>query len=127
MNFFKYFFLLFSLSLFNQEALDLYSFSSLDHEKRFYSLSNEISCPLCEGSSISGSSAPIATDMKNIVFNMISEDKTDDQIKIYLANKFGDDILYMPPTNNYSYLLFLFPVVLIIFSLYLLYLVLIKK
>ena len=107
MKIFSYFLLFFSYIVFTQEALNLYSFSSEDHEQRFYSLAEEISCPLCEGSSINGSTSPIAKDMKNIIFNMILENKSDDQIKFFLTQKFGDDILYMPPVNNFSYLLFL--------------------
>jgi cytochrome c-type biogenesis protein CcmH len=82
---------------------------------------------LCEGSSINGSSSPIAKDMKNIIFNMILENKSDDQIKFFLIEKFGDDILYMPPINNFSYFLFFFPIILILLSAYFLYLVLQKN
>ena len=127
MKIFSYFFLFISYIVFAQEALNLYSFSTEDHKQRFYSLAEEISCPLCEGSSINGSTSPIAKDMKNIIFNMILENKSDDQIKFFLTEKFGDDILYMPPVNNFSYLLFLFPIILILLSAYFLFLVLQKK
>ena len=127
MKIFSYFLLFISYIVFTQEALNLYSFSSEDHEQRFYSLAEEISCPLCEGSSINGATSPIAKDMKNIIFNMILENKSDDQIKFFLTEKFGDDILYMPPVNNFSYLLFLFPIILILLSAYFLFLVLQKK
>jgi len=122
MKIFSYFLLFISYIVFTQEALNLYSFSSEDHEQRFYSLAEEISCPLCEGSSINGSTSPIAKDMKNIIFKMILENKSDDQIKFFLTEKFGDDILYMPPVNNFSYLLFLFPIILILLSAYFLFL-----
>jgi cytochrome c-type biogenesis protein CcmH len=127
MKIFSYFLLFVSYFVFTQEALNLYSFSTEDHKQRFYSLAEEISCPLCEGSSINGSSSPIAKDMKNIIFNMILENKSDDQIKFFLTEKFGDDILYMPPINNFSYFLFLFPIILILLSAYFLYLVLQKN
>ena len=127
MKFFSYCLLFVSYFVFTQEALNLYSFSSENHEQRFYSLAEEISCPLCEGSSINSSSSPIAKDMKNIIFNMILENKSDDQIKLFLTEKFGDDILYMPPVNNFSYLLFFFPIILILLSAYFLYLVLQKN
>ena len=127
MKIFSYFLLFISYIVFAQEALNLYSFSTEDHKQRFYSLAEEISCPLCEGSSINGSTSPIAKDMKNIIYNMILENKSDDHIKSYLTEKFGDDILYMPPVNNFSYLLFFFPIILILLSAYFLYLVLQKN
>ena len=127
MKIFSYFLLFVSYIVFAQEALNLYSFSTEDHKQRFYSLAEEISCPLCEGSSINGSTSPIAKDMKNIIFNMILENKSDDQIKLFLTEKFGDDILYMPPVNNFSYLLFFFPIILILLSAYFLYSVIQKN
>ena len=127
MKIFSYFLLFVSYIVFAQEALNLYSFSTEDHKQRFYSLAEEISCPLCEGSSINGSTSPIAKDMKNIIFNMILDNKSNDQIKYFLTEKFGDDILYMPPVNNFSYLLFFFPIILILLSAYFLYLVLSKN
>ena len=127
MKFFSYCLLFVSYFVFTQEALNLYTFSSEDHEQRFYSLAEEISCPLCEGSSINGSTSPIAKDMKNIIFNMILENKSDVKIKLFLTEKFGDDILYMPPVNNFSYLLFFFPIILILLSAYFLYLALQKN
>ena len=43
MKFFSYFLLFVSTCIFTQEALDLYSFSSIDHKERFYSLAYVIS------------------------------------------------------------------------------------
>ena len=48
--------------------LKIFSFINDLDEKRFYSLQKEVSCPLCEGSSIAGSNAPIAFDIKNKIY-----------------------------------------------------------
>ena len=95
MKFFSYFLLFVSTFIFTQEALDLYSFSSIDHKERFYSLAEEISCPLCEGSSINGSTSPIAKDMKNIIFSMILENKSDDQIKSFFFSKINASLFFI--------------------------------
>ena len=57
--------LLFSQSVYGEDEFMTFSFINDSDEKRFYSLLKEVSCPLCEGSSIAGSNAPIASDIKN--------------------------------------------------------------
>ena len=57
--------LLFSQSVYGEDEFMTFSFINDSDEKRFYSLQKEVSCPLCEGSSIAGSNAPIASDIKN--------------------------------------------------------------
>ena len=57
--------LLFSQTVYGEDEFMPFSFINDSDEKRFYSLQKEVSCPLCEGSSIAGSNAPIASDIKN--------------------------------------------------------------
>ena len=54
-----------------------------DSDERFNSFQKEVSCPLCEGSSIAGSNAPIAVDIKNKIYTEILLGKSDEEI---LAN-----------------------------------------
>ena len=44
--------LLFSQLIYGEDEFITFSFINDSDEKRFYSLQNEVSCPLCEGSSI---------------------------------------------------------------------------
>ena len=57
------FFLSFSL-----EAKNIYEFSNENLEKDFIELSQEVSCPLCAGSSIAESDSDIANDLKNAIY-----------------------------------------------------------
>ena len=47
---------------------NLFSFESEAQKNLFDELTYEIGCPLCAGSNVSGSSAPIALDIKEILF-----------------------------------------------------------
>ena len=121
MKYFFFSFLFFASIIFANEANNLYSFNSLEQENRFYSIIKEIGCPLCSGSSIDGSGAPIAKDMKNLIHQMILENKSNQEIKLFLTNKFGEDILFMPPTDKISIYLFIFPLLVVGIAIYLLF------
>ena len=50
---------------------NLFSFESEAQKNLFDELTYEIGCPLCAGSNVSGSSAPIALDIKDFIYKEI--------------------------------------------------------
>ena len=46
------------------DSKEVYPFEDVVQEERFLSLLNELRCPKCQGSNLSGSNAPIAIDLK---------------------------------------------------------------
>ena len=79
-----FFFLSFSL-----EAKNIYEFSNENLEEDFIELSQEISCPLCAGSSIAESNSDIANDLKNVIFKELENGKTPKEIKSNFLNIFN--------------------------------------
>ena len=71
----------------------LYKFDSVDDEKRFYALIKEIKCPKCTSGSIASSNAPISEDIKLKIIELIKEGKSNEEIKIFLSERFGSDVL----------------------------------
>lgn len=100
-------FLVFSSFIFSKDELQTYTFKNDLDEKRFYSLQKEVSCPLCEGSSIAGSNAPIAVDIKNKIYLEITKGKSNEEILNNLRNIFGNDVTYKPSLENNLFLWFL--------------------
>ena len=90
------FFLSFSL-----EAKNIYEFSNENLEKDFIELSQEVSCPLCAGSSIAESDSDIANG------------KTPKEIKNNLIKLNGEGILFMPENKISILILYGFPLLLI--------------
>ena len=103
-----FFFLSFSL-----EAKNIYEFSNENLEKDFIELSQEISCPLCAGSSIAESNSDIANDLKNVIFKELENGKTPIEIKNYLIELYGEGILFMPENKISIFILYGFPLLLI--------------
>ena len=116
----KFFLILFFITSLSYAEKNLYSFNSEFQKELFDELTYEIGCPLCEGSNVSGSSSPIALDIKQFIYDEIRSGTTESIIKEKVSGKFGDEVLFSPPRNASTFLLYFFPIILIIFSMILL-------
>ena len=110
------FFLSFSL-----EAKNIYDFSNENLEKDFIELSQEISWPLCAGSSIAESDSDIANDLKNAIFTELENGKTPREIKSNLIKLYGEGILFMPENKISISILYGFPLLLIVIGIFFLF------
>ena len=104
--------LIFFLS-FSLEAKNIYEFSNESLEKDFIELSQEVSCPLCAGSSIAESDSDIANDLKKVIFKELEKGKTPKEIKNNLIKLYGESILFMPENKISIFILYGFPLLLI--------------
>ena len=107
-----------SLSL---EAKNIYEFSNENLEEDFIELSQEISCPLCAGSSIAESNSDIANDLKNVIFKELENGKTPKEIKSNLIKLYGEGILFMPEYKISIFILYGFPLLLICIGIFFLF------
>ena len=110
------FFLSFSL-----EAKNIYEFSNKNLERDFIELSQEVSCPLCAGSSIAESDSDIANDLKNVIFRELENGKTPKEIKNNLIQLYGEGILFMPENKLSIFILYGFPLLLIGIAIFFLF------
>lgn len=93
--------------------VDTFDFPSTEARDRFTQLISELRCPKCQNINLTGSDAPIAMDLRTTVHRLIVEGKNDDEIREFLQSRYGDFILYDPPFKPSTWLLWLFPVVLL--------------
>ena len=101
-------FLLLSTPSFNQMV---YEFNDSLQEKRFYALITEIRCPKCTSGSIASSDAPVSRDLKNKVYELVLAGSTDQEIKKYVSERFGDFSDYRPALEGPNYFLWFGPFV----------------
>ena len=73
--------------------------------ERYWTLIREIRCPLCLNESIADSGAPVAADLRREVHRLVSEGKSDDEIKEFLSSRYGDFVLYRPRVAPVTYAL----------------------
>ena len=99
-------FLIFSIYSFGEIV---YQFDDIALEKRFYSLISEIRCPKCTSGSIASSDAPVSRDLKNKVYDLIIDGSSDDEIKKYVSDRFGNFSDYRPALEGANYILWFGP------------------
>lgn len=99
-------FLIFSIYSFGEIV---YQFEDIAQEKRFYSLISEIRCPKCTSGSIASSDAPVSRDLKNKVYDLIIDGSSDDEIKKYVSDRFGNFSDYRPALEGANYILWFGP------------------
>jgi cytochrome c-type biogenesis protein CcmH len=74
-------------------------------EARAQKLEQEIRCVVCENEPISQSTAEMALDMRKLVRERIATGESDDQIRHYFSERYGDFILLRPPVDPMTWLL----------------------
>ena len=87
----------------------VYEFEDSLQEKRFYSLISEIRCPKCTSGSIASSDAPVSRDLKNKVYELVLAGSSDEEIKTYVSERFGNFSDYRPTLEGANYLLWFGP------------------
>lgn len=93
------------------QAIQPLPFRDRAEEVRFQKLSSELRCPMCQNETLADSNAPIAHDLRRQVFEMIQAGKSDDEIKTYLVDRYSQFVLYKPPVEPSTWLLWFGPLV----------------
>ena len=78
-------------------------------EARARALHAELRCMVCQGQSIADSNAPLAQDMRAIVRERIAAGASDDDVRGFLTDRYGDYVLLDPPVKPETYALWFGP------------------
>lgn len=81
-------------------------------EARAQSLDREIRCVQCENEPIAQSTAEIATDMRALVRERIEAGDSDEEIRAYFRQRYGDFVLFRPPFDARTWALWAAPLLL---------------
>lgn len=103
-------------------AEDYYQFSNAEQQQRFQSLTTELRCLVCQNQNLAESNAGLAVDLRNQVYQKIQQGQSNKEIVSYLVSRYGDFILYRPPMNNLTFILWLGPFIFLLCGItYLIY------
>jgi cytochrome c-type biogenesis protein CcmH len=86
-------------------------------QARYESLNRELRCLVCQNQTIADSNAGLAQDLRREVKTMIAAGKSDDDIRKFMTDRYGDFVLYSPPLTARTYLLWAAPVLLLAIAL----------
>ena len=96
------------------ESIDVKDFENSSQESRYIDLIDNIRCPVCQGQSIGGSNSGLAKDLREQVRIMILSDKSDDDIYLFMIERYGDFVIFKPPINWKTYLLWFTPLIFLV-------------
>ena len=83
-------------------------------ETRARDLAAELRCLVCQNQTVDDSDADFAITIRSIIRDQISAGKSDNDILDFLRQRYGDYILFNPPLNRMTFILWLTPFILLI-------------
>ncbi len=102
------------LSMGTVQAIGEIGIRNLEDERRFNELAKTLRCMVCQNQSIADSNAELALDFRDQVKKKINEGQTDAEIIDYMVERYGDYILYRPPFNMVTAILWMGPFILVV-------------
>lgn len=81
---------------------------------RFQNLTSQLRCMVCQDESLNASSADLAKDLRSKIFDMMQAGKSDAEIKDYLVSRYSQFILYDPPIQPQTWLLWFGPALIVL-------------
>ncbi|EFE10118.1 cytochrome c-type biogenesis protein CcmH [Citrobacter youngae] len=95
-------------------TIDVMQFKDEAQEQQFRQLTEQLRCPKCQNNSIADSNSMIATDLRQKVYELMQEGKSQKEIVDYMVARYGNFVTYDPPLTPLTVLLWVMPVVAIV-------------
>jgi len=86
-------------------------------EQRLTRLTQELRCLVCQNESLADSHADLAVDLRSQMREQMRAGRSDEQIKAWLTERYGDFVLYRTPLKGTTAVLWFGPVVLLLAGL----------
>lgn len=77
--------------------------------ERLKRLSEELRCLVCQNQTLADSNADLAVDLKRQIETLLAQGQSDSQILDYMVARYGDFVLYRPPLQSNTWLLWFGP------------------
>ena len=104
----------FSVSVMLQAADVPFEFKTPEQEQRYKDLTEQLRCLVCQNQSLADSHAELAQDLRNEVYHMMVQGQSDKDIVDFLVTRYGDYVLFKPPLNTGTVLLWTGPFLMLI-------------
>lgn len=96
------------------QAIDPLPFKDRAEEVRFQNLTRQLRCLVCQNEDLADSNAGLARDLRHEVFQLMQQGRSDAQIKQYLVDRYSDFVLYDPPVQPNTWLLWFGPLLILL-------------
>lgn len=83
-------------------------------DERVNRLASELRCLVCQNQTIADSHAELAVQLKNEVRQQLARGASEDQVRDFMVSRYGEFVLYRPPVNAHTWLLWAGPAALLL-------------
>lgn len=91
-------------------------FDDPELQARYENIIAEVRCLKCQNQTIKDSNAFLASDLRREIRRLLEEGKTDDEIYDFLVARYGDFALYRPRASGRTLILWIAPMVFLLFG-----------
>ena len=93
-----------------------YEFKNEANRQQYENIIEEIRCLVCQNQSLADSHASLAQDLRQEIYEMVLQGKSNDEVIAFLVARYGDFVLYRPPLNQNTYLLWFGPFIFLLLA-----------
>lgn len=95
---------------------DIYQFENAQQEALYNKLIVEFRCLVCQNQNIADSDADLAKDLRQKTHELILAGQSEAEIKAFMQSRYGDFVLYEPPLNSTTWMLWALPAIVLLFA-----------
>lgn len=92
------------------------SFDDPELQVRYEKIIAEVRCLKCQNQTIKDSNAFLASDLRREIRRLLEEGKSDNEIYDFLVARYGDFALYRPRTSGRTLILWIAPMLFLVFG-----------
>ncbi|AKH20712.1 cytochrome c-type biogenesis protein [Sedimenticola thiotaurini] len=102
-------FLLLLVPLVALAGIEAIEFDDPEKEARYKELVDELRCLVCQNQNLAASNAELAQDMRHKTYQMVQDGSSKQDVVDYMVKRYGDFVLYRPPLQASTLLLWVGP------------------
>ena len=107
--------------------IETYEFSEASQEEIYKTLIEELRCLVCQNQNLADSNAELAQDMRRKTYELVSDGKSEREVADFMVQRYGDFVLYKPPMQTNTLLLWTGPFIIFLVSLIVLFRIVRRK
>ena len=113
--------ILLSVHVSSAQAIDPFTFDTAAQEKLYKTLTEELRCMVCQNQNLADSDVTLARNLKEQIADFVKQGKSKDDITTFMAERYGDFILYNPPLRKDTILLWAAPAIILLLAFIILF------
>ncbi len=95
-------------------AAEIYPFDNMHKRQQFQHLTREFRCLVCQNQDLASSHADLANDLRQQIYRLVNQGQSNRAIIDYMKQRYGDFVLFSPPWQWQTALLWLGPFLLLL-------------